>query len=58
MPVCALIKKNIDRYQSLLKTKLSGVEKHYLEKRLSEERFAIMKLQFMSPQEGGIFPER
>jgi hypothetical protein len=45
--------KNIDRYQGLLKTKLSEAEKHYLEKRLSEERFAITMLQFMSPQAGG-----
>jgi hypothetical protein len=42
--------KNIDRYQGLLKTKLSEAEKHYLEKRVSEERFAISMLQFRSPQ--------
>jgi hypothetical protein len=42
--------KNIDRFQSLLRTKLSEDEKHYLEKRLSEERFAITKLQFVSRQ--------
>jgi hypothetical protein len=36
--------KNIDRYQSLLKTKLSDVEQH-LERRLFEERFAIAMLQ-------------
>jgi hypothetical protein len=41
--------KNIDRYQSLLKTKLSDVEQQYLEKRLSEERFAIAMLHFVSP---------
>jgi hypothetical protein len=41
--------RNIDRYQRLLKTKLSHAEVHYLEKRLSEERFAVAMLQFMSP---------
>jgi len=35
---------NIDRYQSLLKTKLSDAEQRYLERRLSEERFAITTL--------------
>jgi len=40
---------NIDRYQNLLKTKLSEVEADYLERRLSEERFAIAMLDFMSP---------
>ena len=37
---------NIDRYQSLLKTKLSDAEQRYLEKRLSEERFALTALNF------------
>jgi len=41
--------KNIDRYQGLLKTKLSEAEQKYLEKRVSEERFAIAMLEFMSP---------
>jgi hypothetical protein len=41
--------RNIDRYQRLLKTKLSDAEVHYLKKRLSEERFAVAILQFMSP---------
>ena len=45
--------KNIDRYQSLLKTELSEVEKHYLEKLLSEERFAIRMLDFMAPLSNG-----
>jgi hypothetical protein len=48
--------KNIDRYQGLLKTKLSEAEKLYLEKRLSEERFAISMLQFMGPQAGSDLP--
>ena len=37
--------KNIDRYQSLLQTKLSDVEQQFLERRLFEERFAIAMLQ-------------
>jgi hypothetical protein len=41
------LQKNIERYQSLLKTKLSDVEVQFLEKRLSEERFAM--LQFVGP---------
>jgi hypothetical protein len=38
--------RNIDRYQRLLKTKLSDAEVHYLQKRLSEERVAVARLQF------------
>jgi hypothetical protein len=38
--------RNIDRYQSLLETKLSDAEQRYLERRLSEERFAITALNF------------
>jgi hypothetical protein len=41
---------NIDRYQSLLKTKLSDAEQQYLEKRLAEERFAITALNFTSAE--------
>ena len=41
---------NIDRYQSLLKTKLSDAEQRYLEKRLAEERFAITALNFTSSE--------
>jgi len=33
----------------LLKTKLSEAEVHYIEERLSEERFSVAMLQFMSP---------
>jgi len=36
--------RNIDRYQKLLKTKLTEVEVQYLEKRLSEERSAVAVL--------------
>ena len=39
--------KNIERYQSLLKTKLNDVEVQFIEQRLSEERLAM--LQFMGP---------
>jgi len=41
---------NIDRYQSLLKTKLSDAEQRYLERRLSEERFALTALNFTSSE--------
>ena len=41
--------KNIERYQNLLKTKLSDVEQQYLEKRISEEHSAIAMLQFIDP---------
>ena len=41
--------KNIDRYEGLLQTKLSEVERQCIEKRLSEERLAMTMLQFMSP---------
>ena len=33
--------KNVERYQSLLGTKLDDLEVQFLEKRLSEERLAI-----------------
>jgi hypothetical protein len=41
--------RNIDRYQNMLKTHLSETELRFVEKRLSEERFWIAMLQFMSP---------
>jgi len=34
-------RNNIDRYRRLLKTKLSEIERQYLEKRLSEEQAAM-----------------
>jgi hypothetical protein len=40
---------NIHRYQSLLKTKLSEAEANFVERRVSEERFALAMLGFMSP---------
>jgi len=42
-------RQNISRYENMLKTRLSEVELHFVEKRLSEERFAIAMLQFMGP---------
>jgi hypothetical protein len=44
--------QNIDKYQKILKTKLSEAETRYLEKRLSEERFAMAMLRFISPSDG------
>jgi hypothetical protein len=41
--------RNIERYQSLLKTELTELELQYLEKRLSEERSAIATLHFGLP---------
>jgi len=35
---------NIERYQRLLKTKLTDIESKFLEKRLSEERFCVAML--------------
>ena len=52
--------RNIERYQNLLKTELTEVEMHYLEKRLSEERLAVAMLDFMSqgdPAGGYDLPE-
>ena len=41
--------RNIDRYQNILKTRLTEIELHFVERRLSEERFAMEMLRFMSP---------
>ena len=35
---------NIDRYKSLLDTKLSDVERQFIERRMSEERLAMAML--------------
>ena len=48
-------RKNIDRYQSLLRTTLSEAELQYLQKRLSEERFAIAMLENRGPSHGESF---
>jgi len=45
--------KNIERYEDLLETKLSELERQYIEKRISEERLAMAMLQFMSPASAG-----
>jgi hypothetical protein len=42
---------NIERYQSLLKTKLSEAEVNFLERRVAEERFSLAMLSFMSPND-------
>jgi hypothetical protein len=42
-------RRNISRYENMLKTRLSEVELHFVEKRLAEERFKIAMLEFMSP---------
>jgi hypothetical protein len=49
--------KNIERYQSLLKTKLNDVEVQFLEKRLSEERLAMAMLQFVGAPIGADHPD-
>ena len=41
--------QNISHYQNILKTRLSEVELHFVEKRLSEERFKKAMLEFISP---------
>jgi hypothetical protein len=43
---------NIDRYENMLKTQLSDVERQFVQRRLSEERFTIALLQFMSTPKG------
>jgi hypothetical protein len=44
-------KRNIERYRGLLLTKLSDVETHFIERRLSEERFAIQMLEITNRKE-------
>jgi hypothetical protein len=41
--------QNIDRYQNLMKTRLSEIELQYLERRLHEERAAVAALDFSRP---------
>ena len=45
--------KNIERYEDLLETKLSELERQYIEKRISEERSAMAMLQFVIPASAG-----
>ena len=40
---------NIDRYEHMLKTQLSDIERQFVQRRLSEERLTMAMLQFMSP---------
>ena len=44
--------KNIDRYENMLKTELTDRERQLVQRRLSEERFTIALLQFMSTPKG------
>jgi hypothetical protein len=44
---------NIERYQRLLKTRLSEVETQFLERRLSEERFWAAILDYAAPSPRG-----
>lgn len=48
MAMLRVHEQNIERYQGLLRTKLSDVETHFIKRRLSEERFAIEMLKFMT----------
>jgi len=41
--------KNIDRYQGILKTKLNETERQYLEKRVREEKIAMLQLMEHQP---------
>lgn len=43
--------QNIEHYRGLLRTRLSEVETHFIERRLAEERFAIEMLKFMNRRE-------
>ena len=43
------IQNNIAHYEGLLKSKLNSTEVRFVEKRLSEERFALAMTQFMGP---------
>ena len=41
--------RNIERYQNLLKTKLTEIEQQFLERRLLEEHSAVVRLYFSRP---------
>ncbi len=41
--------QNISHYKNILKTRLTEIEMHFVEKRLAEERFKIAMLELMSP---------
>jgi len=42
-------RQNVDRYENMLKTELTDLERRFVQRRLSEERFSIAILQFISP---------
>jgi hypothetical protein len=44
--------KNIVRYENMLKTELTDLERQFVQKRLSEELFTIALLQYMSAPKG------
>jgi hypothetical protein len=43
------LQSNITRYEQLLKSALNETEMRFVEKRLSEERFALAMTRFMAP---------
>lgn len=45
------IQSNIARYEGMLKSRLNSTEFQFVEKRLSEERFALAMAQFMGPSD-------
>jgi hypothetical protein len=45
--------RNLGRYERLLRTKLTDAERQSIEKRLSEERFAMRMLDFIASPSGG-----
>jgi len=44
--------KNISHYENMLKAELTDLERQFVQKRLSEERFTIALLQYMSAPKG------
>jgi len=50
--------KNISRYENMLKTELTDLERQFVQKRLSEERFTIALLQFTRTPKGTIWSIR
>ena len=48
LSVRAAIRKNISRYENMLENELTDLEREFVQKRLSDERFTIALLQYMS----------
>jgi hypothetical protein len=48
--------QNLAHYQGLLRTRLSDLETRFIERRISEERFAIEILTFMNREEYPVRP--